>query len=192
MTRWGDGAHGPTLRPSLPEDHQVLGGQWLRELRAELLGDVSGDVVEIGAGTGLNLEHYGPGVRSLVLTEASPYMIARLGAAAERLRPAARVVEAPAEALPLAEASVDCVVSTLVLCSVEDEGKAIAEVVRAAGRNPRRSGARGEHWEGGEVAADRRACHEVLRAWLSRNEEHAGCPRRSRFRHLGGEGPVGR
>ncbi len=103
--------------------------KWLRDLRAGLLTGLTGDVVEIGAGTGLNLEHYGAGVRSLVLTEASPHMIPQLTSAAEA-RPGTSVIEAPAETLPLPDDSADAVVSTLVLCSVDEEQRALGEIKR--------------------------------------------------------------
>jgi len=89
----------------------------LRDRRARLLAGLEGDVLEVGAGTGLNLEHYPAGVR-LVLAEPDPYMrrllVDRLGESSRE----ATVVEATAEALPFGDNSFDAVVSTLVLCSV--------------------------------------------------------------------------
>lgn len=104
--------------------------KWLRAERAAVLGEVSGSVVEIGAGSGLNLEHYGPGVTSLVLTEPSPHMIPLLREAAARVRPEAQVIEAPASSLPVPDASADFVVSTLVLCSVPDVARDLDEIKR--------------------------------------------------------------
>src|SRR4051812_38789907 len=97
-------------------------GAW----RAELLSNVFGTVVEIGAGTGLNLDHYPPAVERLVLLEPERHMRRKL---APRARACGRRVEllaAPAEALPLADASCDFVVSTLVLCSVGDLDRSLA------------------------------------------------------------------
>lgn len=111
--------------------------KWLRERRARLLSEVAGDVVEIGAGTGLNLPHYGPDVMTLTLTEMSPHMIQTLEQEVASRRPEAKIVGAPAESLPLPGDSADVVVSTLVLCSVADQTKAIAEmrrVLRPGGR----------------------------------------------------------
>lgn len=100
----------------------------LRERRRVLLQNARGKVLEIGAGTGLNLPHYGGSVTELVLTEPSPEMAKRLR---RKLgdRPA-RVVEAPAEQLPFDDASFDNVVCTLVLCSVHEPNRAVAEISR--------------------------------------------------------------
>jgi SAM-dependent methyltransferase len=101
----------------------------LADRRARLLGDLRGDVLEIGAGTGLNLEHYPHGV-ALVLAQPDPNMRRRR---AERLAENGRtatVIEAAAEELPFPAGSFDIVVSTLVLCSVRDQPRALAEVRR--------------------------------------------------------------
>jgi ubiquinone/menaquinone biosynthesis C-methylase UbiE len=95
--------------------------------RAGLLADVHGDVLEIGAGTGLNLRHYPPGVEHLVLTEPDPWMLRRLR---RRAAASAQVDPAPAQALGLPDASFDVVVSTFVLCTAPDPAGVLAEVVR--------------------------------------------------------------
>ena len=59
-----------------------------------------GDVLEIGAGTGLNLSIYGPEVTSLTLTEPEPPMLKRLQKRAAEVAPDATVLRAPAEDLP--------------------------------------------------------------------------------------------
>lgn len=104
----------------------------LGELRAELLRPLAGRVLEIGAGTGLNLGRYPEAVAELVLAEPDPHMARRLRArlAAEPPGFPATVVEAAAETLPFADASFDIVVSTLVLCSVADPSRATAEIAR--------------------------------------------------------------
>ena len=100
----------------------------LRERRRVLLQSARGRVLEIGAGTGLNLTHYGEAITELVLTEPSPYMARRLR---DRVGARdARVVEASAEALPFDDGAFDCVVCTLVLCSVGDPERAVAEIAR--------------------------------------------------------------
>jgi len=104
--------------------------KWLHGARRELLADVRGDVLEIGAGTGLNLQHYGPEVTSLTLTEMNPHMLEHLQEAVAGHHPAARVIQAPAESLPVEDDSADVIVSTLVLCSVGDVQQVFAEVRR--------------------------------------------------------------
>jgi len=98
----------------------------MRELRRDLLTQARGRTLEIGGGTGLNLAHY-PADVDLVLTEPDPSMRARLRrVAGDR----AEVVDAPAEHLPVPDASVDTVVSTLVLCTVDGPDRALREVAR--------------------------------------------------------------
>jgi ubiquinone/menaquinone biosynthesis C-methylase UbiE len=90
-------------------------------------------VLEIGAGTGLNLPHYPAAVDELVLTEPDPGMAARLRrrtAGREGAAASVRVVPAPAESLWLPDAAFDTVVSTMVLCTVPDPAAALAEVAR--------------------------------------------------------------
>lgn len=94
--------------------------------RGELLASARARVLELGAGTGLNLRHYPDGV-DLVVSEPDPAMRARLR---RRAGSAVRVVDAGAERLPFPDDSFDTVVSTLVLCTVADPGAALAEVRR--------------------------------------------------------------
>ncbi|MEA2410926.1 MAG: hypothetical protein QOC77_1487 [Thermoleophilaceae bacterium] len=109
----------------------------LRAHREVLLAPLHGRVLEIGGGTGANLAFYPSAVEELVITEPEEPMARRL----ERKLPAheinARVVHAPAEALPFEDESFDFAVSTLVLCTVGDPAKALGEirrVLRPAGR----------------------------------------------------------
>jgi ubiquinone/menaquinone biosynthesis C-methylase UbiE len=103
----------------------------LARLRAELIAELEGDVVELGAGTGANLDHLGDGIERFTAFEPSPAMAERLRRHAARTTDhPVEVIEAPAEALPVATASVDAVVSTLVLCTVADASQALAEVRR--------------------------------------------------------------
>jgi ubiquinone/menaquinone biosynthesis C-methylase UbiE len=102
----------------------------LADLRRGLLAGARGRVLELGAGTGLNLAHYPDGVEQLVLTEPEEPMLARLRVRATGHDPPATVVGAPAERLPLAAGSVDTVVATLTLCTVDDLDAALREVRR--------------------------------------------------------------
>ncbi len=99
-------------------------------LRAALLSDASGCTVELGSGTGLNLRHYPEGLDELILTEPEPAMRARLARRLDRSRYRARVLEASAEQLPFADETVDTVVSTLVLCTVDAPDLALCEIRR--------------------------------------------------------------
>jgi len=98
--------------------------------RSELLRQATGDVVEVGAGTGVNLAHYPDGLRRLVLVEPEEPMARRLRPRAAATGLPVEVVQAPAEALPLPDASFDVAVSTLVLCTVADPARALAELRR--------------------------------------------------------------
>jgi len=104
----------------------------LAELRAGLLSEASGRTLEVGAGTGHNLAHYPEAVTELVLAEPDPHMAKRLRAHLEEEPPGppVEVIEAPAEELPFDDASFETVVSTLVLCTVEDPARAVAEARR--------------------------------------------------------------
>lgn len=106
----------------------------LRDLRASVIGDLEGTVVEFGAGTGLNLAHYGPAVTRIIATEPDPHMAKRLrakvqdglGGGPSRVE----IVEAGAERLPVPDGEADAVVATLVFCTIPDAPAAMREAVR--------------------------------------------------------------
>ncbi len=103
----------------------------LREMRRELLCEARGRVLELGAGTGLNLELYPrEGLDSLTLTEPDPHMFKQLRQRAEKDCPGADLVQAGAEELPFPDDSFDSVVVTLVLCTVPDQSSALGEISR--------------------------------------------------------------
>lgn len=103
----------------------------LREMRAELLAQARGRVLELGSGTGLNLELYPhEGLDSLTLTEPDPHMFKQLRKRAQEGCPGAELVQAGAEALPFDDDSFDTVVVTLVLCTVPDQPAALREISR--------------------------------------------------------------
>ena len=109
----------------------------LTEMRRNLLAQAAGAVLEIGGGTGANLVHYGPAVTSLTITEPQPSMLRRLERNVRAERPDAKVLRAPAEDLPFDDDSFDVAVSTLVLCGVDDQPRALRElrrVLRPGGR----------------------------------------------------------
>jgi len=102
----------------------------LRAHREGLLADAAGKVLEIGAGTGSNLRFYGPAVASLTLTEPEIPMLRRLQRKADQQALAAMVLRAPAEDLPFEDDCFDVAVSTLVLCGVDDQPRALRELRR--------------------------------------------------------------
>ena len=100
------------------------------EHRKELLAGLSGRVIEVGAGTGANFRHYPDSVVEIVATEPEGHFRSQAIRAASTAPTPVRVVDAIAEALPMESASFDAAVSSLVLCSVEDPGRAAAELFR--------------------------------------------------------------
>ena len=102
----------------------------MRRRRRALLAGARGRVVEIGSGTGLNVGLYPDTVDELILTEPEPGMLAKLERRVARTGRAATIVDAPAGRLPVADASVDTVVSTLVLCTVDDPERVLREIAR--------------------------------------------------------------
>lgn len=127
----------------------------LAQLRHDLLGGLRGDVVEIGAGTGGNLPHYGPEVSRLTLCEPTAAMLERLQRAVAGNTTPIEVVAAPGEALPLADRSVDVVVSTLVLCTVGDLTRTVAELTRVLRPGGRLALLEHVHAEGPRATAQR-------------------------------------
>jgi len=108
-------------------------GAW----RAELLAGLAGDVLEVGAGTGVNLRYYPPSVSRLVLAEPDADMAKKLdvrvadhGRHHEHERVRISTTMADVEALPFEDASFDGVVATLLLCSVKTPDRALAEILR--------------------------------------------------------------
>lgn len=107
-----------------------------RSIRQELLAPLCGSVVEVGAGTGLNFLHYGAGVRVLAV-EPDPSMAARARKRLDKAGAAIELRQGGDELLEgLSEGSVDAVVFTLVLCSVDDPLRALMRARRVL--HPRR------------------------------------------------------
>jgi ubiquinone/menaquinone biosynthesis C-methylase UbiE len=102
----------------------------LSRLRKEVLSEVDGEILEIGFGTGLNLEHYPEHVRRLAAVDPGEGM-ARI--ARRKIEASGVDVELymqTAEELPFDAERFDCVVSTWTLCSIADAGRAVAEIAR--------------------------------------------------------------
>jgi len=102
----------------------------LREHRKQLIGGARGKVLEVGAGTGANLPFYGDAVEAITCAEPEEPMARRLAARIKQQPRAIEILAAPAERLPVPDAQFDTVVSTLVLCTVPDQPRALAELRR--------------------------------------------------------------
>jgi ubiquinone/menaquinone biosynthesis C-methylase UbiE len=100
------------------------------EHRDELLAGLSGRVVEIGAGNGLNFSRYPGSVDEVVALEPEAYLRAQAERAAQHAPVRIRVGNATASPLPLPPASFDAAVASLVLCTVPDPASALAELRR--------------------------------------------------------------
>ncbi len=106
----------------------VRGG--LAAYREELLAGLSGRIVEIGAGNGLNFAHYPAAVCEVVAIEPERVLRQRAREAALRAEVPVDVVPGVAEALPVKSEGFDAAVLSLVLCSVRDVPRALGETAR--------------------------------------------------------------
>lgn len=110
--------------------HMAMRSARLRPYRARTVGAAEGRVLEIGAGSGLNLPLYRACVQEIIALEPDPVLVRlaeRHNADAEQH---VRYLQASAESIPLDAHSVDCVVTTWTLCSIGDVTKALGEVRR--------------------------------------------------------------
>ena len=101
----------------------------LCELRRDLLAQAEGRALEIGAGSGLNLEHW-PDHVELVASEPFEPMAKQLRKKVREGRPGTEVVVAPGESLPFPDDSFDTVALTLVLCTAPDPEAVLREIER--------------------------------------------------------------
>ena len=100
------------------------------ELRRETLAGLTGRVLELGAGNGLNFAHYPASVSEVVAVEPEDYLRDRAQEAAAAARVPVTVVDAVADQLPFRDGDFDAAVASLVLCSVPDQASALAELRR--------------------------------------------------------------
>ncbi len=99
------------------------------EGRRSMASRATGDVLEIGVGTGLNLPLYGPDVR-LSAIDLSPAMLAQARRRASEIGREVDLREGDAQALDFPDERFDTVVFSLCLCSIPDDRQAVAEGVR--------------------------------------------------------------
>jgi ubiquinone/menaquinone biosynthesis C-methylase UbiE len=112
-------------------DHIMSGPEraTLGKHREALIPQATGRVLEIGGGTGANLPFYA-GIETLTLTEPDKAMVHRLERRLGKSCPGPVLLRAPAEDLPFEDDSFDVAVSTLVLCTVDDQPRAVRELRR--------------------------------------------------------------
>ena len=102
----------------------------LAEHRREMLSGLSGRVVEVGAGNGMNFRQYPATVEEVVAIEPEPYLRSAALRAAQDAAVEVTVLDGVAEALALEDGSFDAGVACLVLCTVPDPAGALAELRR--------------------------------------------------------------
>lgn len=100
------------------------------EHRRRLLAGLSGRVIEVGAGNGLNFPFYPESVTAVVAVEPEPLLREAAIEAAAKAPVPVEVVDGVAGALPAEDGSFDAAVASLVLCSVKDQARALAELRR--------------------------------------------------------------
>jgi SAM-dependent methyltransferase len=103
--------------------------RFVSKYKRQLFADVSGSVLEIGPGTGANLRYLPDGVRWMGV-EPNPFMQSYLREEADKLRLPIDIRIGTADTLPVADSSVDVVISTLVLCCVPSPQRCLQEVLR--------------------------------------------------------------
>jgi ubiquinone/menaquinone biosynthesis C-methylase UbiE len=130
LGKLSDFLYGPLFARGYDRFAKTAEDAGLRDRRRELLARAHGRTLEIGAGTGLNIELYPDAVSELVLAEPDSHMRRQLEKKLRTLGRHAEVVDAPAERLPFPDGSIDTVVATLVLCTIDDPADALSEIER--------------------------------------------------------------
>jgi ubiquinone/menaquinone biosynthesis C-methylase UbiE len=126
---------GTTRHPVFARFYAKLAGPALEkagatEYRKRLLDGLTGNVIEIGAGNGLNFPHYPAEVKRLVALEPEPQLRALAENAARAAPVQIEVVDGRAEQLPAADNSFDAAVLCLTLCSIAEPASALTEIHR--------------------------------------------------------------
>jgi len=100
------------------------------EHRRELVRGLRGRVIEVGAGNGINFPNYPPEVTEVVAVEPEGYLREKAAQAAASASVRVTVLDGLADALPFEDGAFDAAVTSLVLCSVPDQSRALAEIAR--------------------------------------------------------------
>jgi ubiquinone/menaquinone biosynthesis C-methylase UbiE len=98
--------------------------------RRELLSELTGRVLEVGAGAGTNFNYYPAGVTEVLAVEPEPYLRRKARSAASQVPVTITLLDGTAEQLPVEDGSCDAAIASLVLCSVPDQAVALAELRR--------------------------------------------------------------
>ncbi|MGH3646572.1 MAG: class I SAM-dependent methyltransferase [Micromonosporaceae bacterium] len=103
----------------------------MAEHRSRLVAGLTGRVIEVGAGNGLNFDHYPTTVTEVVAVEPEPHLRRLAEQRAGDAPVPIRVIPGTAQRLPAADGEFDAAVCSMVLCTVPDQPRALAEVYRA-------------------------------------------------------------
>jgi ubiquinone/menaquinone biosynthesis C-methylase UbiE len=126
----GKSIHHPIFARIYPKMAKAMERGGMAEHRRALLAGLTGTVIEVGAGDGLNFRHYPPTVTRVLAVEPEPHLRSLADTAATHAPVQVEVVDGLAERLPVETGSVDAVVVSLVLCSVRDQSAALREFQR--------------------------------------------------------------
>jgi len=107
-----------------------MDAEGMAEYRRRALAGLTGSVIEVGAGNGLNFPHYPPGVTRVLAVEPAPYLRSIAAQKAGNPGGVIEVRDGVAERLPAPDGAFDAAVATLVLCSVADQRAALREIRR--------------------------------------------------------------
>jgi ubiquinone/menaquinone biosynthesis C-methylase UbiE len=108
----------------------VMSGEVFQQMRAQVLKDVHGEVLEIGFGTGLNLPHYPQHISGLSIIDPAPMLRDKVRKRIAQIPFPVHVEHITAETLPYPARQFDSVVSTWTLCTISDVEKALKEIRR--------------------------------------------------------------
>lgn len=109
---------------------RAMDGEGMAERRQALLAGLSGTVIEVGAGDGLNFAHYPDTVTHVTAVEPEPHLRGLAHDTAGQAPVPIEVVDGMAEHLPAEDGTADAVVVCLMLCSVRDQATVLREVRR--------------------------------------------------------------
>lgn len=120
----------PVFARAFPAMSRAMEAGGIADRRTDLLADMTGDVIEVGAGTGPSFSHYPATVTRVLAVEPEPRLRAIAATAAQAVPVPVEITDGVAGALPAADASQDAAVVSFVLCTVADQDAALADIRR--------------------------------------------------------------